>query len=655
MASKASEKQVRLKPQDPFDLIRLLARSQSDPRKAVAELVQNSLDAGSNRIEIVWFNEKGVRCLRITDDGRGVFPELEREAALERIARTIGHSHKRDLSPIERREQMVLGRYGIGLIGFWSVGEAMVIRSRVQGGKAWMLKLIEDRPTAQMSQARARVDDEETFTEITIFGLHPASVPKIRPPRLQAYLASELRGQLLERDATVTIRDRSARGRARKQFTVKPQPYLGLPLEQWTALEVEGYEDARVELYLVGAEEGRQGRVMLACGGTTVLDDLGLIDGDDAPRAPWNSGRLEGVIDFPDFSVAPSTRRGLVLDEPLDAFLLALPRLESELAARLASESKRRALERHENLAKDIRKVFRGVVQRLPEYVWFDVRASGDAARSSQAGADSAGLGSPADAGAELDTQPETLPQPLPQPLPQTLPDVQNLQPRPTETDFERDPVDAANHDDSGPAASSGILYPPGPLASIRVEPNRLRLPWNAERSLRARALDADGRACAGEVTWTWQLEGLGELDSDRQSATYAAPQDPQLPSIRTTIRVRAKQRLAASELFAVAEIPVSFTTPRSTPEASSGIPDPVPIHAPSETWRSRMRGNVWEFNEAHADYQTSSSSEARRLRYLVHLFAKEVVLRNFGNPGDDEVLERLIEVLTCLDGERRG
>ncbi len=33
---------VRLRPANSFDLIRLIALSQSDPRKAVAELVQNS-------------------------------------------------------------------------------------------------------------------------------------------------------------------------------------------------------------------------------------------------------------------------------------------------------------------------------------------------------------------------------------------------------------------------------------------------------------------------------------------------------------------------------------------------------------------------------------------------------------------------------------
>ena len=56
---KPPAKRVRLRPQDPFDLIRLLARSQSDPRKAIGELVQNSLDAGASTVEIEWFNKDG--------------------------------------------------------------------------------------------------------------------------------------------------------------------------------------------------------------------------------------------------------------------------------------------------------------------------------------------------------------------------------------------------------------------------------------------------------------------------------------------------------------------------------------------------------------------------------------------------------------------
>ena len=178
-------KRVRLRPQNPFDLIRLLARSQSDPRKAVAELVQNSLDAGARHIEIEWFTSEGGRAISIWDDGAGVFPELEREEALQTLARTIGHSHKRDLTPAERREQMVLGQYGIGLIGFWCVGEVLEMKSRVAGGKAWVLRLVEDRATGEVAPFRSRLlGESETFTEITIRNVHAASAGKIRPPRL---------------------------------------------------------------------------------------------------------------------------------------------------------------------------------------------------------------------------------------------------------------------------------------------------------------------------------------------------------------------------------------------------------------------------------------------------------------------------------------
>ena len=47
---KARARTLVLRPADPFDLIRWLARSQSDPRKAVAELVQNSIDARARHV-----------------------------------------------------------------------------------------------------------------------------------------------------------------------------------------------------------------------------------------------------------------------------------------------------------------------------------------------------------------------------------------------------------------------------------------------------------------------------------------------------------------------------------------------------------------------------------------------------------------------------
>ena len=52
--------------------------------------------------------------------------------------------------------------------------------------------------------------------------------------------------------------------------------------------------------------------------------------------------------------------------------------------------------------------------------------------------------------------------------------------------------------------------------------------------------------------------------------------------------------------------------------------------------------------------YRLAAETDAGRLRYLIHLFAKEIVLRNFGRPGDADLLERLVQVLTHLTPANR-
>ncbi len=614
---------MRLQPHDPFDLIRLLARSQSDPRKALAELVQNSLDAGARRIEIEWFNSDGRRALRVWDDGEGVFPGLEREDALRRIAHTIGHSHKRDLTPMQRREQMVLGQYGIGLIGFWSVGEVLELKSRVDGGKPLVLRLREDKSQGELAPSRARlVGEPDTFTEVTIRGVHPAAVNKIRPPRLQAYLANELRGQLLEREATVRIRDRVARGRAKKEFKVEPRPYLGRPLERWRELDVPGFESARLELYLVGTDEERRGAVALSCGGTVVLEDIAEIDGSDQRRAPWSSGRLEGVIDFPELHVSPASRRGFAHDEPVEAFLAALDTLERALVEQLEHEQERRSDEQRESTARDIRRAFRAVARRLPEYEFFGVASRGPRGRTD---AHAAGSTAPHAAASERDES--------------SAPDGEALA-----AESEREPPAAR---EAPQRSSPGTLFPPGPLARLEVTPRSLRLGPLVSRTLRVRPLDADGVPCAGEVDIAWQLFGPGQLEPDGARAVYTAPEALE-PDGDAGVRVRAVA--TQGDLVVECDVHVTLTVPADVEGSAAGIPEPVAVSAPSEAWRSRLVDGRWEYNDAHRDYLAVAEVEARRLRYLIHLFAKAVVLKNFGRPGDADVLERMIEVLTCLD-----
>ncbi len=616
-----SKRRVPLKPAKPFDLIRLIARSQHDARKAVCELVQNSLDAQASSVEITWYNDAGVRALRVTDNGTGIFPELPREAALDKIAKTIGHSYKRSLTPEQRRELMALGKYGIGLLGFWSVGQLMEIRSRVGGGDAWVLTLREDDSHADLGKAPPRkLVEADTYTQITIRGVHEGAERQLRPARLHGYLASELRGQLLRRPVQLSIQDRIARGVARKLYAVEPRRFRGKALTDLTELAVPGFSAASVELYLHAQEEETPGRVSLACGGTTIADDLATVDGPELLRSPWDTGRLEGEIDFPDFNVAPGTRRGFQRDQAALAFLDALSSLERELIGRLEADEKRRDEERQQNIASQIRKAFVPVVAALPEYDIFDVRGAAaaaardlendkrGAAKEGSALAEGADEARAGENGAALEEQ--------------------------QEDDAVADGDEAAQ------------LFPPGPLATVQVTPPKSVVPPGARKRLNARALDRDGRGARGEIAWSWRLDGPGKLEPRGAVAYYTAGDSDGVAHIEATAREGALRATGNAE--------IRISEALRGQEKASGIPEPHPIHAPLESWRSRIVGARWEFNTGHRDYVAVQDDSARRFRYLVHLFAKELVLRNFGAAQDAPLLERMVEVLTRL-GSMKG
>jgi hypothetical protein len=57
---------------DNWNAIRIIALSQSNPLKAVAEFVENSIDARAKHITLVRGKENGVHFLRLKDDGDGI-------------------------------------------------------------------------------------------------------------------------------------------------------------------------------------------------------------------------------------------------------------------------------------------------------------------------------------------------------------------------------------------------------------------------------------------------------------------------------------------------------------------------------------------------------------------------------------------------------
>ena len=77
------------------------------------------------------------------------------------------------------------------------------------------------------------------------------------------------------------------------------------------------------------------------------------------------------------------------------------------------------------------------------------------------------------------------------------------------------------------------------------------------------------------------------------------------------------------------------------------GLPGYTFERAPGELWRSRFDAerNIIVVNSGHRDFVFATRSHALQLRYLVRLYVKELVLRNFAGLPGEQLLERMIEL----------
>jgi len=609
-----------LKPADPFDLIRWLARSQSDPRKAVAELVQNSIDAKARHVRLHRVRVRRMPALTIRDDGEGVLHELEREEALRTIATNIGCSRKRHLTPLERHAQVVAGKYGIGLLGFWSIGRRMDIRSRVGGSEVFVLRLREDEERAEIFRDRMAMDSEATFTEVVITDLHDAAARVLSGRRLAEYLAAELRGPLLASGVDVIIHDGLARGTAPKHFSVVPRRYTGEPLQLPETVEVPGYSPLRVELYFArGAERPA---VELACAGTLVADDLGALEALDLAEPPWLGRGLSGLIDFPDFSVPPGTRRGVVPDAAAAAFTLALRGISPLVTAELDRMDRERGAASNRQMMSELRRAFRGLHARLPQYELPAVEGDPEAPVSATLTSGILPIGQAPESGGPADAG--------------------------------RDEADESADDEAGATGSSLELFPPGPLAGVAIVPCEIEIAVGRERRVRAVATDSAGRKLGADhgVSFEWgitpgslSITGSGHRPSIVVSASAR-------PGSRESFQVTARQGERVAQASGTVVVVESIE-----PEggAKLGIPEPELLDQPGAAWRSRFDGQRWQVNAGHEDFAALAGEPRARLRYLLTLLAKEIVTRTHGGPGADAALEGLVEILAHTERNLRG
>ena len=168
-----------------------------------------------------------------------------------------------------------------------------------------------------------------------------------------------------------------------------------------------------------------------------VLEDSGFYCVDNLP-----ANLLAGLIDFPGFTVPPGTRRGVAPDAAAEAFVRALDGVVPLVEAELKRLDRERGAAASRQVMHDLRRALKGLRNRLPQYELPAV-ASEEAEMRDAAEAGIAPSGAEAAAG------------------------------------------DGAgeSQDEASPGRDRTLdLFPPGPLAGIRISPPEITLAPGRER-----------------------------------------------------------------------------------------------------------------------------------------------------------------------------
>lgn len=104
----------------------------TDPFTFYRELIQNSIDAGSNRVDITvgWSDDQGPDgcvVVEVTDDGEG----MNRQIIDNQLTRLFASSKEDDLTKI--------GKFGIGFVSVFAIGPDMVLVDTGRAGEYWRI------------------------------------------------------------------------------------------------------------------------------------------------------------------------------------------------------------------------------------------------------------------------------------------------------------------------------------------------------------------------------------------------------------------------------------------------------------------------------------------------------------------------------------
>jgi hypothetical protein len=595
--SQGGDRAGKLRIGDNWNAITIIALSQNSPLKAIAEFVENSIDARARDVTIVRGRERGEIYLKVIDDGEGIPLNHEGFPNFKYVATHICDSIKKKLK--HEGVQGIQGEFGIGLLSFWTVGDRMILSSAGSDGKTYQMEMIKGEPGYTITPRRLLFT--HPGTELLIHPLLPG-IRQLTGERIQHYLASELRDRIRKSGVRIIIKDRLSR----KEFEVKPLQFTGRFLHDLNVLETKmGMVYLELYLNIYSAEN----TVSLFRSGTRVLPSISKLDYFN--REPWNAGYLQGMLDVPFLQLTPGTRDGVVQDVSYHVLCNSLLTLEGKLNEIIEFEKKAEEEQASRNILKSVQRALREAFLALPkgEYDWFDIHKGGGKVGGGK-GADSLFSGA---------EKALSVPEP----------------------GKENGIVETEAFEDKE------FFEHAGPLYRAIISPTTCFVKVNTSRNFRCIPRDRSKRLVEHKIEIQWKIrEGSGALSStEGEYVTFIAPDEPVITILQATV--------TQEDIVCTAESIITVTESLLEREDKGdrgfnrGIPGYTFVRATGEMWRSKYdeKNNLIIINNGHKDYIYASRKKARKLKYICRLFAKELVLNNFRGFDTDALLERMVEL----------
>jgi len=682
------------------DLLKIVLDIQAatPPLRSLAELVQNSIDAGAQNINVRLFTEKEgkkkiTKYVEIEDDGPGFMESFEH------YCKNIGNSIKKSVNEylVRKERGESIGEFCIGLQSFRSVASELHIINITKENlkpvdkngnlvddpdfpkmyKLRRLKLFKTKISGEIDE-EGEIDIKRKSHGVTyrLLGLTSQAQKAFTIKNIASYLSQNKR-TILQSNKNLKINIIEGTNK----ILVKPPKHRGervvyeIGLPHRKDVSRAGFGNIKAELYYQSAPSN-DAKIALLVGGEPVYNDIcSDIPGFD--RDPWRSGYVEGTIEYNRLQKT-GNRMDVVKDDYWDAFIEMLYELEREVNKKVEEIKKGYQSKKYKNLIKKLEDVFFHVKREVDLNIWFNKSAKTPISKGSldklevlpekaniQAFATRILHARAYDSDGNMLTPSDNV-----RFYWEVTGKLGKIIPHYDDATFEAGSivgttqvlvkaVDEETQKSLSCKIDIVITHPirAGPLFRVKAIPGFLTVPLNRQREIRAVAEDKDGNQIIKHVKFEWAIlydeSGDSELNWPTGDSVIFKP-GKEVGQVK--LGLKAQQYNITKEDFVIISVIPEEKPKKIRPKKNLGLPQPQDYNDPTEfplrhSYLTKD-GKFLRYNTAHPDYKDADRiGEKRRQRYIANLMAKELAYQDCKATGQMENFgEKFLDIISKID-----